>query len=410
MTYHFDQEISRKGTHSVKWEFGPAGEKLVQWDQTDPTLGAERVLPMWVADMDFRCPQPVIDALVARAEHGIFGYAMPTETYRTAIVNWMARRQGWVVDPEWIVLTPGVVVALNLLVRTFVAPGEKVMIQPPVYPPVVTAISNCGIEIAQNPLCYNDGQYTMDFGGLEALVRDPAVTMAILCNPHNPVGRVWTRSELERFGQLCLENHVLVVADEIHGDLIYPGHSFTPFASLGDAFAQNTVVCTAPSKTFNLAGLGTSNIIFPNTSHRTRFERILETSGLFGANVFGLTALEAAYTHGEAWLAAVMGYVAENFRFLEDYLARRIPQITAVRPEGTYLVWLDCTRLGLGKEALERVMLSDARLFLSEGYHFGVEGEGFERINIACPRSILAEALQRLEVAVVDGVLSSAND
>jgi cystathionine beta-lyase len=312
----------------------------------------------------------------------------------------MARRQGWTVDPEWIVVTPGVVVALNLLVRTFAAPGQKVVIQPPVYPPFFSAITNSGIEIASNPLRYEQGRYTMDFAGLEALARDPAVTMAILCNPHNPVGRVWTRAELERFGQICLENDVLVVADEIHGDLIYPGQVFTPFASLGDTLAQNTVVCTAPSKTFNLAGLGTSNIIFPNAGHRARFEQTMATSGLFGVNIFGIVALEAAYTHGEAWLAAVMDYVADNSRFLESYLAEHVPQITAVRPEGTYLVWLDCRRLGLEKEALEKLMLNEAKIFFSEGYTFGVEGEGFERMNIACPRAILVEALERLKTMV----------
>jgi cysteine-S-conjugate beta-lyase len=396
----FDQEIPRKGTNSVKWEFGFDADRLVHWEQTDKALGAERVLPMWVADMDFRCPQPVVDALVERARHGIFGYAMQTDSYVAALVSWMARRQGWTVAPEWITVTPGVVVALNALVRTFVAPGEKVLIQPPVYPPFYTAITNSGIEIAHNPLIYKQGRYTMDFAGMETLVRDPAVTMAILCNPHNPIGRVWTRDELQRFGELCLENGVLVVADEIHGDLIYPGHVFTPFASLGDAFAENTIVCTAPSKTFNLAGLGTSNIITPNAERRTRFEQTLQTAGLFGVNPFGIVALEAAYTYGEDWLARVMDYVAENFRVLEAYLAQHLPQLTAVRPEGTYLVWLDCSSLGLDKEALERLMLQEAKVFFSEGYHFGVEGEGFERINIACPRSILVEALERIKAAV----------
>lgn len=396
----FDQEIPRKGTHSVKWEFGPVGDQLIHWERTDPALGADRILPMWVADMDFRCAQPVIDALVARAQHGIFGYAMPTESYQSALVNWMARRQGWAIEPDWITVTPGVVMALNLLVRTFVAPGQRVLIQPPVYPPFFSAITNSGIEIAHNPLRYDQGRYTMDFDGMEALVRDPAVTMAILCSPHNPVGRVWRRDELRRFGELCLANDVLVIADEIHGDLIYPGQVFTPFATLDAALAQSTFVCTAPSKTFNLAGLGTSNIIIPNADLRARFKQAVECSGHFGANVFGITALEAAYNYGEPWLTHVMAYVAANFDFLESYLAQHLPQITAVRPEGTYLVWLDCRQLGLDKDTLERLMLDKARVFFNEGYHFGVEGEGFERINIACPRSILADALERIKAAV----------
>jgi cystathionine beta-lyase len=240
----------------------------------------------------------------------------------------------------------------------------------------------------------------MDFDDLQQKVRDPRVKMAILCSPHNPVGRVWTREELARFGEICLENNILVVSDEIHGDLIYRGNTFTPFAKAGDEFISRSVTCTAPSKTFNLAGLHTSNIIIADAGLRARFEKTLMSNGLFGGNVFGLVATEAAYNEGEEWLEQVIDYLGENLRYLEDYIAREIPQISVVHPEGTYLVWLDCRRLGLDKLELRRLMLDEARLQLNDGYGFGPEGEGFQRINIACPRAILVEALERIKTVI----------
>jgi cysteine-S-conjugate beta-lyase len=402
MLYNFDQEIDRAGTNAAKWEVVRQGSRFLPVDQMPPDPQGRRLLPMWVADMDFPVPQPVIDALVQRAQHGIFGYNWPGPSYRQAVVDWMARRHGWTIEPEWIVLTPGVVPALNMLVRTFAA-GCKALLQPPVYYPFYTAIGNNDAEIARNPLRYADGRYCMDFADLEAQVSQPDVTMLILSSPHNPVGRVWTADELRRLGELCLAHDVLVVADEIHGDLIYPGQRFTPYATLGEQFAANAVVCTAPSKTFNLAGLATSNIIIPNPDLRLRFERTLNSNGLHGVNTFGMVALEAAYAHGEEWLAQVMDYVAGNLRYLQDYIARHLPQIDVVEPEGTYLVWLDCRRLGLDKDALEQLVLSQARVFLDQGYTFGAEGEGFLRMNLACPRSILVEALERIKAAV-DGL------
>ncbi len=400
MIYNFDQEIDRRGSNSAKWGVVPQNGRFVPLEAAPQFLEGERLLPMWVADMDFLVPQPVIDALVQRAQHGIFGYNGAGLSYRQAVVDWMARRHGWAVDADWIVATPGVVPALYLLVRTFVAPGQRVIIQPPVYHPFFTAASNNEVEAAHNPLLLADGRYEMDFAGLEALARQPDTAMLILCSPHNPVGRVWMPEELRRLGEICLEHGVLVVADEIHGDLIYPGHRFTSFGTLGEALAQNAIVCTAPSKTFNLAGLAASNIIIPNPELRLRFERTLNSTGLHGVNTFGMVALEAAYTHGEEWLTQVMDYIAGNLRYLRDFVAEHLPQIEVIEPEGTYLVWLDCRGLGLGKAELERLMLDEAHVFMNEGYIFGREGEGFERINIACPRSILAEALQRIKAAV----------
>jgi cystathionine beta-lyase len=403
MHYNFDREIDRAGTNAAKWEVVKQDGRFVSVEQMPPNPDGRRLLPMWVADMDFPVAQPVINALTARAQHGIFGYNWPAPSYRRAVVDWMARRHGWPVEPEWILTTPGVVPALNMLVRTFVAPGQRVMVQPPVYYPFYTSIANNGAELARNPLLLADGRYGMDFAGLEAVAREPDVVMLILSSPHNPVGRVWTPDELRRLGELCLAHDVLVVADEIHGDLIYPGQRFTPYAALGEQFAANAVICTAPSKTFNLAGLATSNIIIPNPELRGRFERTLNSNGLHGVNTFGMVALEAAYTHGEEWLAQVLDYVAGNLRYLQDYVAQHLPQIDVIEPEGTYLVWLDCRRLGLDKDTLERLMLNEARVFLDEGCIFGPEGEGFERINIACPRSLLAEALDRIKTAV-DGL------
>lgn len=400
METDFDREICRRGTNSVKWEFRQSEGDLLEWEPTERCFGQNRILPMWVADMDFASPAPVVEALVERARHGIYGYSAPSYSFFEAIVNWMRRRHGWEVAPDWICLTPGVVPALNMLVRTFVAPGEKVLIQPPVYYPFYGAIENNQAGLVANPLLYEDGRYRMDFEQLERSAADPELSMAILCSPHNPVGRVWSREELLRYGEICLKNDLLVVSDEIHADLVYEGHVFIPFASASPEFAQQAVICTSPSKTLNLAGLQTSAVIIPNPELRSRFRATLQANGLFGISAFGLVALEAAYNNGEAWLMQVLAYLEDNLRYLEDFMGRQIPQIRVVRPEGTYLVWLDCRGLGLDRQALKRLMLEKAKVYLDDGYIFGPQGEGFERLNIACPRSILAEALERIRRAV----------
>ena len=396
MKYDFDREINRKGTNSVKWEFIKQRDDLLFREEPDDSSASTRLLPMWVADMDFPCPEPVVEALAARAQHRIFGYTSPTASYYSAIVNWMSKRHGWEIAPEWITNTPGVVPALNMLVKTYISPGDKVLIQTPVYYPFNKAVENSDGVLVTNSLLYEDGRYSMDFADLEEKTKDPQVKMAILCSPHNPVGRVWTRDELLRFGEICIKNNVLVVSDEIHGDLILDGYVFTPFAGINEDFAQKSIICAAPSKTFNLAGLKTSNIIIPNEQLRGSFKKTLERTGLRGVSTFGIVALEAAYNHGEEWLAQVLVYIMGNLRYLEEYIAEYLPQITVVPLEGTYLVWLDCRRLGLGKMELEQVMLKEAKVYLGEGYIFGVEGEGFERINIACPRTVLVEALERI--------------
>jgi cystathionine beta-lyase len=396
MKYDFDREIDRKGTNSVKWEFIKRGGGLLHREESDAPSSGTRLLPMWVADMDFPCPEPVVEALVARAQHRLFGYTAPTDSYYDAIVKWMKKRHGWEIEPEWICTTPGVVPALNMLVKTYISPGDKVLIQTPVYYPFTKAVENSDGVLITNPLIYENGRYCMDFADLEEKTKDPQVKMAILCSPHNPVGRVWTRDELLRFGEICLKNNVLVVSDEIHGDLILEGYVFTPFAGISEAFTQSSITCTAPSKTFNLAGLKTSNITIADEHLRARFKKTLERTSLGGVGAFGVVALEAAYNHGEEWLSQVLDYIMGNLRYLEKYIAEHLPQIKVVPLEGTYLAWLDCRSLGLGKKELERMMLEEARVYLDEGYIFGIEGEGFERVNLACPRSVLVEALERI--------------
>jgi cystathionine beta-lyase len=350
--------------------------------------------------MDFRVPEEVTQALVGRAKHGIFGYSAPTQSFHQSVIDWMWKRHGWKIDAEWICHSPGVVPALNMMVQTFTEPGEGVLIQPPVYHPFPMSIENNGRTVVMNSLVEDEQGYRMDFEDLEEKIQNHQVKMTILCHPHNPVGRVWTPEELQRYGEICLANDVLVVSDEIHGDLIYSGVNFSPFAMLGREFEAGSITCTAPSKTFNLAGLHTSNIIIPDENKRLRFSATLRNNGLMGAGIFGLVALEAAYNHGETWLEQVMGYVEGNFKFLEAYCRENLPQIRVIKPEGTYLVWLDCRALGLGARDLEQLILKEARVYLDDGFIFGKEGAGFERINIACPRSLLQEALDRIHRSV----------
>jgi cystathionine beta-lyase len=287
-----------------------------------------------------------------------------------------------------------------MLVRTFTTQGKKVLVQPPVYYPFYGAVENNNSQLVINALILENGVYRMDFEDLDSKCRDAEVEMAILCSPHNPVGRVWTRDELVKFGRICIDNNVLIVSDEIHGDLIYHDQKFTPFAKVSDSFAQNSIICTAPSKTFNLAGLQTSCIIIPNDDLRRRFEETLLSNGLFGMNTFGAVALQAAYDHGEEWLEQMLEYVEGNLEYLNAYVSENIPQIDVVQPEGTYLVWLDCRKLQLEKMDLKRFMNEQARVYLDDGFIFGPEGEGFERINIACPRKVLVEALDRIRQAI----------
>jgi len=382
MEINFNQVIDRSNTNSIKWDHEN-----------------QEILPMWVADMDFRAPQPVIDALTERVQHGIYGYSEPNQAYFDAIINWQEKRNDWKIQQDWIAFSPGVVPAVNMIIRTFANPGEKVLVQTPVYYPFFAAIANNGCQMETNPMIFKDGKYHMDFEDLEKKTADPNLHILILCSPHNPVGRVWTKEEMTRLGEICLKNEVLVISDEIHSDLILSGNKHTPFASISEAFAMNSITCMAPSKTFNLAGLQTSFLMIPNEKLRSRYLHTVEATSLM-TNTFGITALTAAYTKGEAWLEKLLAYLESNLAFLNDFVEKNMPEIKVIQPEGMYLVWMDFRALGLPKDDLEELMLKEAKIWLDEGYIFGTEGEGFERINIACPRSTLEEGLNRILSAV----------
>ena len=387
MIYDFDHVWHRKNTGSIKW------------DGLEKLFGDADLLPMWVADMDFKVPQPVIDALKQQANHGIFGYTIRPESYNEAVAQWFSRRHNFQIEKDWLVFTPGVVPALSMIVQTFTEPGDKIIIQPPVYYPFSNVVKRQQRKLVENPLTFDGERYTMDFVDLERKI-DPDVKMLILCSPHNPVGRVWTAEELHQLGELCVKHNILVVADEIHGDLVRKGYRHTPFASLSETFAQQSITCTAPSKTFNLAGLQASHVIIPNERHRRAFKATINTLGLGLPNTFAIAAVEAAYRHGEDWLRQLLDYLEANIQFLTSYIEQNIPQIKVIQPEGTYLVWLDCRSLNLNAKQLQTLMQKEAKVALDEGAIFGTGGAGFERINVACPRSTLEEGLKRIKKAV----------
>ncbi len=401
MKYDLDRVIDRNGTGSNKWSFYWGGSHSGPITPIDSTLQSEGPIPVWVADMDFASPQPVIDALTQRVQHGIFGYTSATDSYFDAVTNWLSRRHGWDVPKEWISTTPGVVPALHFAVKTWCKPGDKVLVQKPVYYPFFRSIKHGGCEIVSSNLIEEAGAYRMDFADLEIKAADPDVKMAILCSPHNPVGRVWTADELRQYGEICNRNGVLVIADEIHADLMMPGITFQPYAMLGDEFANNSVVCTAPSKTFNLAGMHLSNLIIPNPKLKADYDRYMAETGVAGGlNPLALVAIEAAFNEGEDWLAQVLDYINGNYLFLKHFLAENLPQLRLTELQGTYLAWIDFRALGLDKPALERLTQLDAKVLFDEGHVFGDEGFGFERINLACPRAIIEVALNRLKVHI----------
>lgn len=388
MTYDFDSQVDRTGTQSLKWDYVAA------------TTGVPDALPMWVADMDFEALPEIREALAARARHPSYGYTQRSDSYYQAVIDWQARRHGWKVERPWITHSAGVVNALHTAIRALVRPGEGVLIQPPVYHPFFHTIRHCGARLVSSPLVAAGGRYLPDLADFAAKLKDEKPKVFILCNPHNPVGRVFTRDELLAMGNLCLEHGVTVISDEIHSDLVYRGPRHLPFPLVSEAFNANTIVCTAPSKTFNLAGLATSNIIIPDPALRAAFDGAAEAAGIKSFNIFGSVACEAAYRHGEAWLAQLLDYLEGNLEHARQYLAAHLPQLTAGKTEGTYFLWLDCRALGLQPQALERFMLERARLWFNQGSMFGPQGDGFVRINLACPRATLDEALSRLHQAV----------
>ncbi|MFT8872381.1 MAG: MalY/PatB family protein [Sporolactobacillus sp.] len=384
----FEQFIERHGTASEKW------------DGVDERFGGQHLLPLWVADMDFRVPDGVTKALEARVRHGVYGYTFRSPSYLAAVCEWMSRRHGWSVEPEWICHSPGVVTALNLIVDGFTTRGDKVLIQPPVYPPFRKAVANQHRELVTSPLIPSAGNYTMNFDDLAVKMADPAVKLMILCSPHNPVGRVWTAAELTHLAQLALANDVLIVSDEIHGDLVFSGQHHLPFAKISNEMAQHSIICTAPSKTFNLAGLQISNVIIPNPSLRETYTAQLARFSLGEPNALGIVAAEAAYRSGDAWLDECLQVIERHARTLVNFFANELSALSMCVPEGTYLGWIDCRALGLNERALQKLFVEKAHLALNPGASFGEGGDGFVRINLACPEQILHEAMRRLRTAV----------
>jgi cystathionine beta-lyase len=383
----FDRIIDRTGTESLKWVY------------PRKVLKVEDALPMWVADMDFEAPPAVVEAVKRRVEHGVFGYPLVPPSFFAAAIAWLGRRHGWEVRKDWMSITPGIVPALNYCVRAFTHPGDPVIIQTPVYHPFFYAIENNGRRVVRNPLRFDGRRFTMDLDDLRTKIDAPG-RMLILCSPHNPVGRVWTRAELEALARIAVERDLIVIADEIHHDLVYRGHRHHVLASLSSELAQQTITCIAPSKTFNTAGLTTAAVVTANPDLHKKFEDEEERSGFDLGNALGIVAFEAAYAHGEDWLEELLPYLEANVDFMEGFLAERVPRIRLVRPEGTYLALLDCRELGIEPAGLNDFFLKKARVYFSDGKIFGEEAAGFVRINFGCPRSMLREALERIEMAV----------
>lgn len=380
----FDTIIDRKNTDCLKYDFAKRRGM------------PEDVLPLWVADMDFKTSSYVEDALAERARHGIFGYSESQTPYFEIVRDWMKRHHDWEVKEPWLIKTPGVVFALAMAVKAYTEPGDGVLIQSPVYYPFSEVIEDNRRRIVSNTLVLGeDHKYHTDFEDFERQIKENQIKLFFLCNPHNPVGRVWTTEELTRLGDICLKYRVTVVSDEIHSDFIFRG-KHQVFANLKKEYADITVTCTAPSKTFNLAGLLLSNIFISNRELRHKFRQQVNAAGISQLSPFGLVACETAYTQGEEWYQAMLAYVAENIAFTKEYVEKHLPGVEMVEHEGTYLVWLDFRKTGLSVEELEDLIVNRAKLWLDSGKIFGKSGEGFQRINVACPRQILEEALHRI--------------
>ena len=380
MKYNFDEVVPRRGTNSYKWD----------------SAGDADVLPMWVADMDFRTAPPVVEALKKRGEHGIFGYGRVPDAYYETVAGWFAGRHNWQIEKEWIIYTTGVVPALSAVIKALTTSGDKVVVQTPVYNCFFSSIRNNGCEVITSPLVYENGTYQMDFIDLEQKVADLGVKVLLLCNPHNPAGRVWTKQELTRLGEICLRNDVWVVSDEIHCELVFPGHTYIPFASVSEEFQMHSITCTSPSKAFNLAGIQIANIVSADADIRMKIDKAININEVCDVNPFGIEALMAAYTDGVEWLEELNRYLFANYHYLRAYFDEYLPEFSVVSLEGTYLVWVDCSVLKQSSEAIMKTLLDKEKLWINEGSLYGEAGEGFIRINIACPRQQLIEGLKRL--------------
>lgn len=385
----FDAVIDRRNTKCLKYDFAKRRGM------------PEDVLPLWVADMDFKTSSYVEDALVEWSKHAIFGYSEVQTPYFEAVRDWMKEHHDWEPQEKWLVKTPGIVFALAMAVKAYTEPGEAVMIQQPVYYPFSEVIQDNDRKVVSNDLYLGeDNRYHIDFEDFEQKIKEEKIRLFILCSPHNPVGRVWTEEELIRMGDICVSHGVTVVSDEIHHDFIFKG-KHQVFAGIKKEYEEISLICTSPSKTFNLAGMLMSNIFIPNPSLRRKFRKELDRAGISQLGVMGLVACEAAYSWGGEWYQAMMDYVADNIQFLKEYIAEHLPGVTVVEQEATYLIWLDCRGLGLDVEELDRRIIHEAKLWLDSGKIFGACGRGFQRINVACPRSVLEHALYQLKTGLL---------
>ena len=382
--YDFDELIDRKGTNCIKY------------DALKKFFHADGLLPLWVADMDFKTPDFIVEAFRNRLEHEIFGYTFRPQSYYNAIIGWMKRRHGWSINQNWISFSPGVVSALSLAIETFSGPGDGVIVQPPVYFPFFECVKGTGRRMIENPLKLENGRYTFDFGDLQQKI-DKETRILLLCNPQNPGGMCWKQEELEKLVEICLGNNILIVSDEIHSDLIMPGKKHIPIASLSEEAALNSLVCVAPSKTFNLAGLSSSVVIIPDKKKFVLFEKALNVGHIGMGNIFGNIALETAYRQGDDWLDQLICYLWDNFLYLERFFSAELPGVKVMRPEATYLVWADFSAYGMNDKELTDFIIKEAGVALNNGARFGTGGDGFVRINIGCPRATLEEALLRLK-------------
>lgn len=378
MPYDFDKPVDRRNTHSLKWDV------------------KERELPMWVADMDFQTAPEIRAAIEKRAAHGVFGYSIVPEEWYQAYTGWWGRRHGFSMEKDWLIFCTGVVPAISSMVRKLTTVGENVLIQTPVYNIFFNSIVNNGRNVVESPLRYDGNTWQMDFEDLERKLSDPQTTLMILCNPHNPVGRIWSREELGQIGELCRNYHVTVISDEIHCDLTAPGQEYVPFASVSESCRNNSVTCIAPTKAFNLAGLQTAAVAVPDSSLRHKVWRGLNTDEVAEPNSFAVEAAVAAFTEGEAWLDALRAYIQENKNFVEDYLKKEVPQIRPVSSQATYLMWLDCRDMPGCAAEFTQYLREHTGLYLSEGRQYGECGGSFIRMNIACPKSRLEDGLKRL--------------
>ena len=385
---NFDKIIDRRNTRCLKYDF--AVERNMPAD----------VLPLWVADMDFETSSYIEDAIIERAKHAIYGYSEVKTPYFDILKKWMQKHYDWDIQRKWLIKTPGVVFALAMAVKAYTEPGDAVLIQQPVYYPFSEVIKDNGRNVVSNTLYLGeDNRYHIDFEDFEQKIVDHKIKLFLLCNPHNPVGRVWTKEELTRLGDICVKHHVTVVSDEIHEDFVFKG-KHQVFANIKKEYEEITVTCTAPSKTFNIASLMISNILIPNPELKRKFKHQMDAAGISQLNVLGLVACEAAYEHGEEWYQAMKVYVKENIEFVKQYVEEQLPGVNMVEHEGTYLVWLDFRGTGLSVEELDDKIINQAKLWLDSGKIFGSCGEGFQRINVACPRKVLEEALERIKNAV----------